>query len=491
MILEPPLPPPGELSSEHSSVCWFMADPNAGAKLEGSGIGLDIFDPGFDFQQMGRNGGDGSLIPMIPLPPSNFPYFTGFTNSSFKAPTFANSTFINNQNPHENFMPQTYLGAIPMQLPNEAAWQQQAVIDPLFKAAKLLESGNTISAHRILARLNHQLPSPSGKPFLRTAFYFKEALLAISNGSSEQCSFSLGSPLDVLLKLSAYKAFAEISPVLLFTSFTSTQIILEELAGANVIHVIDFDVGVGSHWPALIQELSERRSAVTGAPLQLRITAFVSVASHHQVELHLIHENLNHFAADLNVPFELNFLPFESFDPASIIFSCSPSDVAIAVNFAFGFCHHHLSTQSLLFLIKQLSPKILISVNLGYDRGDISFSHHVLHSFQSTTVLLDSIEASGVSPEITDRIERYMLRPRIVNSLLGRYKTGEKLLPWRTFFTSAGFVPLQFSNFAESQADCLLKKAQVRGFEVEKCEAALMLSWKQQEIAVVSAWRCQ
>lgn len=485
VLLEPP-PPPAELSSEHSFLRWFMADSNAGTKLESSGIGLDLLDSGFGFQHMGGIGGDTSLIPMVPFPPSNFPPFSGFTNNSFKTPAFLNSTFINNQNPHENYMPQAYVGAcsMPIQLPNEAA-----LIDLLFKASELVESGNTVSAHRILARLNHQLPSPSGKPLIRSAFYLKESLLAISNGDGVQNSFPLASPLDVLLKLSAYKAFAEISPVLQFTSFTSTQVILEELAGSN-IHIIDFDVGVGSHWPALIQELSERRSAVTGVPLQLRITAFVSMASHNQLELHLIQENLTYFAANLNVPFELNFLPLESFDPAAILCTSSHSGEAIAVNFAFGFCNHHLSTHTLLLLIKQLSPKILISVNLGYDRGDISFPHHILHSYQSSAVLLDSIEASGVSSEITDRIERYLLRPRIERSVLGRYRTGEKFLPWRMHFTSAGFLPMQFSNFAETQADCLMKKSQVQGFEVEMRQAALVLSWQQGEIAVISAWRC-
>ncbi|KAI0529156.1 hypothetical protein KFK09_001703 [Dendrobium nobile] len=389
-------------------------------------------------------------------------------------------------------MPKTYLGAcaMPIEYPNESAWLQHAVIDLLFEAAELVESGNTIGAQRILARLNHQVPSPYGKPYIRSAFYIKEALLTISNRGGEQCGFRLASPLDILLKLSAYKAFAEISPVLKFISFSSTQLILEELAGANIIHIIDFDVGVGSQWPALIHELSERRSAVTGVPLQLRITAFFSISSHHQLELHLIQENLNFFAANLNVPFELNFLPIESFDPAAIISSSSHSGEAIAVNFAFGFCSPHISTHALLLLIKQLSPKILISANLGYDRGDLSFSHHVLHSFQSSTVLLDSIEASGVSPEITDRIERYLLRPTIESSIFGRYRTREKFLPWRKLVTSAGFVPMQFSNFTKTLADCLLKKSQVWGFEVEKRQAAMMLSWQQREIAVVSAWKC-
>ncbi|PKU84761.1 Scarecrow-like protein 6 [Dendrobium catenatum] len=413
MLLEPPAIETAKLRSLHSFSRWFMVDSNAGARLEGTGIGLEILDPEFSFQHIGGMRGDGSIIPVVPDTPSNLLSNSGFTNNCLKAPAFANSNFIINQNPHENYMPKTYLGAcaMPIEYPNESAWLQHAVIDLLFEAAELVESGNNISAQRILARLNHQVPPPYGKPYIRSAFYIKEALLTILNRGGEQCGFRLASPLDILLKLSAYKAFAEISPILKFISFSSTELILEELAGANIIHIIDFDVGVGSQWPALLQELSERRSAVTGVPLQLRITAFFSMSSHHQLELHLIQENLNFFAANLNVPFELNYLPIESFDPAAIISSSSHSGEVIAVNFAFGFCSHHISTHALLLLIKQLSPKILISANLGYDWGDLSFSHHVLHSFQSSAVLLDSIEESGVSPEITDRIEGYLLRP--------------------------------------------------------------------------------
>ncbi|KAK8947532.1 Scarecrow-like protein 6 [Platanthera guangdongensis] len=475
MFLDPPPLP----DSDHSFVRWLMPDFTSGARLDAGEMGLQIADPGF------------VLDPMFHPPPSNFSPVSGFPNISLKPPLFANSFLA-----HDNYMPPVNLGgggaaAMAFEVPNEPPWQQQALVDQLFKAAELVESGNTISAHRILARLNHHLPSPSGKPLNRSAFYFKEALLAVvSSGGGDRRLCPIATPLDIPLKLSAYKAFTEISPVLQFTSFTSAQAILEELASASGIHVVDFDVGIGSHWPAFIQELSQRPSAATGVPLPLRITAFVLTASYHPLELHLIQENLAHFAANLNVLFELNFLPLESFDPAAILSSSMSSGEAIAVNFSVSCGNRHLQTQTLLHMIKQLSPVIVISLNLGCERSDLSFSHHFLHSFQSTTVLLDSIEASGVPPEIADKIERYLLRPRIESSVQARHRArDQKLLPWKALFTSAGFVPVQFSNFAETQADCLLKKAQVRGFQVEKRQASLVLSWQQGEIALVSAWR--
>ncbi|PKA66293.1 Scarecrow-like protein 6 [Apostasia shenzhenica] len=352
-------------------------------------------------------------------------------------------------------------------------------VDQLFKAAEQIEAGDTISAHRILARLNQQLPAPSGKPLIRSAFFFKEALSSIAT------------PIDVLLKLSAYKAFAEISPVLQFTNFTTTQSILEELtAGANSIHIIDFDLGVGSHWSALIQELSQRRSAAMTVAPKLRITAFTSLGSHHPLELHLIQENLTHFAANLNLPLELHFLPLESFDPVAILSTSSNSAENIAVILPVSLFSYHPLAKTVLSLIKQLSPKIMISVEHGCSRNDLPFSQHFFHAFQSHTLLLESIEASGINPEIAEKIERYLLQPRIESSVLGRYQAGVKLLPWRMLLASAGFVPVKFSNFAETMAECLIKRALVRGFRVSKNQSSLLLSWQQGDIASVSAWRC-
>lgn len=504
LFLDPPPPPPPMDGSEHSFVRWFMPDFNSGARIEVGGMGVQIVDPRFGLAPMAGIGGDGPLIHMLPPSPNFSPYYA-FADSSLKPQPSPNPTFLKNENQQvpsspnhsyshlDNSMPQPNLdpNPIPFQLPNGALWQQQSVVDQLFEAAGLVESGNTKSAQRILARLNHQLPSPFGKPLIRSAFYFKEALLAVSTGSRDQCRCPIPTLLDIPLKLSAYKAFAEISPVLQFTSFTSTQAILEELSGASSIHVIDFDVGIGSHWPALIQELSQRPSAITGAPLSLRITAFVSMSSYHPLELRLIQDNLAHFAANLNAPFELNFLPLESFDPVAISSSAQPSGEAIAVNLTNCFGNHHLSTQVLLRLIKQLSPKIVVSANLCFERFDFSFSRHFLHSLQSTAILLESIEASGAPPETVDKIERYLLRHRIECSVNGYYQTGANPLPWGTLLASVGFVPIQFSNFAESQADCLLKKVQVRGFQVEKRHSSLMLSWQLGEIALVSAWRCR
>ncbi|MBJ7883247.1 GRAS family protein, partial [Gelidibacter salicanalis] len=100
---------------------------------------------------------------------------------------------------------------------------------------------------------------------------------------------SVTTPLDVALKLAAYKSFSDLSPVLQFANFTATQALLDEIGGTatSCIHVIDFDLGVGGQWASFLQELAHRRAAGGVTLPLLKLTAFVSTASHHPLELHL------------------------------------------------------------------------------------------------------------------------------------------------------------------------------------------------------------
>ncbi|KAJ6804355.1 scarecrow-like protein 6 [Iris pallida] len=364
--------------------------------------------------------------------------------------------------------------------------QQALVVDQLLKAAELVETSAPLGAREILARLNHQLPaSPHGlNPLLRSAVYFKESLLHLLSTRSSN-STPISNPWDVVLKLSACKAFSEASPFLNFANFTCTQTLLEQLADADRIHIVDFDIGVGGHWSSFMLELAHRRSPAT--PF-LKITAFVSPSSLHPLELHLTRQSLSYFAAEHNIPFELNILSIESFDPNELLAASSPAE-AVAVNLPVG-CHYGVPFPTLLRLVKQLAPKVVVSVERGCDRSDLSFTHSFLHCFQSCMVLLDSIDAAGTCSDVAGKIERFLVQPWVEGVLTGRHRAVEKMHPWRMLLSSVGFVPVQFSNFTEAQAECLLRTVQVRGFHVEKRQASLFLYWQRGELGSVSAWRC-
>ncbi|KAF6173694.1 hypothetical protein GIB67_021790 [Kingdonia uniflora] len=364
--------------------------------------------------------------------------------------------------------------------------QQQALMDQLFKAAEMVEVGNSVHARAILARLNHQL-SPIGKPLQRAAFYFKEALLLLTNNNNNNPVTypPRFSDTEALLKYSSYNALSEISPIAQFANFTCNQAFLEALEVYRHIHIIDFDIGVGEQWASFIQEIASR---IGGSP-SLRITAITSPLSHdHPAELDIARESLVNFANELGISFEIKFVNLDSFDPTSWSLALDVLESeAVAVNIPVGFSMNY---PSMLRLMKQLLPKIVVSVDRGCERYDLTFSHHFLNSLQTYSILLDSLDAVNVNPDTVNKIERFFLQRQIESSLLGRHQVPEKMPPWRTLFSSAGFSTLNCSNYTETQAEYMVKKLQVRGFHVDKRQNSLVLCWQRRELLSVTAWSC-
>lgn len=296
----------------------------------------------------------------------------------------------------------------------------------------------------------------------------------------------------MVLKLGAYKAFSEASPVLPFAHLTCVQAVLDELGDRGCVHVLDFDIGMGEQWASLMQELASSSQRRTSAAAALKVTALVSPATHHPLELQLIHENLSNFAAELGVPFQFTFFSLDAVDPAELL-AIAGGD-AIAVHLPVGSVHA-AAVPSVLHLVRRLGAKLVISVDRSCDRGggELPFATHLFQALQSCMFLLESLDAMGTDPDVASKIERFLIQPKIESCVTRRHRAvtaGDKMLPWRTMFASAGFVPVQISNFAEAQADSLLKKVPVRGFRVEKRGGSLLLHWQRAELVSVSAWRC-
>ncbi|KAL8142225.1 hypothetical protein V2J09_015257 [Rumex salicifolius] len=379
---------------------------------------------------------------------------------------------------------------------DEVMIQQQAIVDQLLKAAELTETGNTILAQEILARLNHQL-SPIGKPFFRAAFYFKEALRLLlmntnngssNNGNTSSSSSATASPFNLFFKIGAYKSFSEISPLVQFANFTCNQAVLESLEGFDQIRIVDFDIGYGGQWASLMQELAIRKA---GSP-SLKITAFASPATHDQLELSLTRENLTHFAQEINMSFDFEIINIDCLNSSSswpLPFHVAESE-AIAVNLPVTSLSNGLvSPTMILRFMKQLSPKIVVSVDRGCDRNDLPFTHHIHQAFQSYLSLLESLDAVNINPDALQKIETFLVRPGIEKLILGRHSANEKTPHWKTQFLTAGFSPVNFSNFTECQAEWLLKRTLARGFHVEKRQSSLVLYFQRKELISASAWR--
>ncbi|OIW19025.1 hypothetical protein TanjilG_10586 [Lupinus angustifolius] len=362
---------------------------------------------------------------------------------------------------------------------------QQNIFDQLYKIAELIEAGNPVLAQGILARLNQHL-SPVGKSFQRATFYMKEALqLLLNTNIHSSIAFS---PINFIFKIGAYKSFSEISPVLQFVNFTCNQALVEALERFDRIHIIDFDIGFGEQWSSFMQELALRNNGATS----LKVTAIVSPSTCDDNELNFIRQNLNQYAKDINMSFELNVLSIESLNsPSCPLASQFFDNEAVAVNLPLScFVNYPSLVPSVLHFVKQLRPKVVVTLDRNCDRIDVPFSTNIVHALQYYSALLESLDAVNVSSGVLQIIERHFIQPAIKKIVFSHQRSHEKLPPWRNLFLQTGFSPITFSNFAEAQAECLVQRAPVRGFEVERRHSSLVLCWLQKELISVSTWSC-
>ncbi|KAH7566442.1 hypothetical protein JRO89_XS08G0162900 [Xanthoceras sorbifolium] len=368
------------------------------------------------------------------------------------------------------------------------------LVDELIRAADCVDSNELSLAQMILARLNQRLRAPVGKPLQRAAFFFKEALNSVVYGLTRPTRLSSWS--DIVQSIRAYKAFSGISPIPMFTHFTSNQALLESLdrdgsSSSSLIHIIDFDIGFGGQYASLMREIAEKAESCKMNPTSLRITAVVP--DEYASETRLIKDNLIHFAQELKIRFHIDFVLVRIFELSSfkaVKFMEGEKTAVVLSPTIFRRLGSTNNAVAFVSDIRFLSPSVVVFVDSegSAESGATgSFKRNFVNSLEHYSMMFESLDAAIGGGDWPRKIEMSLLRPRILAAVEG---AGRRVAPWREVFSGAGLRPVKLSQFADFQAECLLGKVQVGGFQVAKRQAELVLCWHQWALVATSAWSC-
>ncbi|XVF15721.1 hypothetical protein REPUB_Repub09cG0180000 [Reevesia pubescens] len=357
-------------------------------------------------------------------------------------------------------------------------------IEELIRAADCFDTHELQLAQVILARLNQRLRSPSGKPLQRAAFYFKEALQSLLTGSTRPTRLSSWS--DIVQTIKAYKAFSGINPIPMFNHFTTNQALLETLDGsAPLIHIIDFDIGLGGQYASLMREIAEKNDRSCKF---IRITAVVP--EEYAIETRLIKDNLFQFAQDLKLRFQIEFVLVRTFEMLSFkAFKFIDGEKTAVLLSPSIFRCLNLNVSAFLSDLRRVNPSVVVFVDseVWMESGTTSFRKNFVNCLEFYTLMFESLDAAVAGGEWLRKIETLLLRPRILAAVEA---TARRLAaPWRDLFAGAGMRAVHLSQFADFQAECLLEKVQVRGFHAAKRQAELLLCWHESPLSATSAWR--
>ncbi|KAK9066899.1 hypothetical protein SSX86_014223 [Deinandra increscens subsp. villosa] len=362
-------------------------------------------------------------------------------------------------------------------------------MDDLILLAECCETQSFQLAHVTLARLNQRLRSPTGKAVERAAFYFKEAIQSLLTGSTR--SSQTCTSYEIVQAIKAYRTFSIVSPIPLFSSFTANQAILDAVDGAMDVHVIDFDIGLGGQWASFLKAVAEKAEARQVNSPAVRITAVVP--EEYEQESRLIRDNLLQFSSDLNLRFEIDFVSIRAFEYISFkaIKFMNEEKVAVLLTptifrrVGSGFVDD----------LRRVSPSVVVYVDSELNGcGSTLFRQTVIDGMKLYTTILESLEAANVvggmgagGGDWIRSIEMFMLLPKIMASVeyAGRHVTS-----WREALGRAGMKAVGLSQFADIQAESLVKGVQVRGFHVAKQGAEMMLCWHDRPLVATSVWTC-
>ncbi|CAA6657556.1 unnamed protein product [Spirodela intermedia] len=371
----------------------------------------------------------------------------------------------------------------------------------LVQLIRAAQAGDTGAAHSTLSAA-----AGGGRPVQRVACYFREALQSLLSHEHHTIGETLVSPVEMVHKITAYKAFSDLSPVLHFASFTANQTVLEAMDRSRSIHLIDFDVGLGGQWSSFMHEVAERCRAAAAPPPSIRITA---VFREESLETRLSAENLRDFARGLGLEFSTEFLRVGSMgtphwglaarrrrrhrrqlnprllppirEHARDRSAASPFHLPFVPS---GGCvrRHRVLMPLFLFRLPRAAacPSAVLPQVLCGRSGELV----------GVSRLLDSAAAAvGLGDDQVCRIERFLVKPRVLASLALSLNFGGTP-PWREMFEAAGMKPIPFSVFTESQAELLTRRSPVAGFQVERRDWSMVLGWRGKDLASTSAWRC-
>lgn len=236
------------------------------------------------------------------------------------------------------------------------------------------------------------------------------------------------------------------------TQFAGVQAILDAVASAERIHLIDLRIKYGSHWTIIMQALADRHKC----PVELlKITAVGTSKK----RLEETGKWLSSFAENMNLPFLFRTILLDLKDLREDCFEVGPGEVVAVFSdqrlWSLLPWPNHL--ESLLLKIKKLKPKVMVVIEAEANTYLPNFMDRFNETLSFCSSVFDCLDACmDKDNEFRSLSEGGYLRKMIHNIIT---KEGEERIhrhqgikQWREIFTKFNIVEAELSQSSLYQA---------------------------------------
>lgn len=354
-------------------------------------------------------------------------------------------------------------------------------------------------ASRLLSRCEW-IASERSNPVQRIVYYFAEALreridratgrFMPKEAKAEKNEIYHGLGTNIV-SVSSY----EYLPLVQAVQFTGIQAVVENVASASKIHIIDLQIRSGVQWSGLMQALAERERRVE----ILKITSVAAAApvllGNQNIEE--CGKRLETVAASFRLPFSFNVVYVDDMKNIDQEMFKIGSDETLAV-----YCPFVLRTlvsrpsclENLMRVMKNLNPAIMVVMEVEANHNSPSFVSRFIEALFFYSAYFDSLDTCMEKEvELRKGIESMFCKGiRNIVAMEGeeRIARSVKMEVWSAFFERFRMVELGFSDSSLYQANLVIKQFPCARFcTLERIGKSVIVGWKGTPINSVSAWK--
>lgn len=343
------------------------------------------------------------------------------------------------------------------------------------------------------------LSSSIGNPVQRIVFYFSAALREKIHRETGRISSkvleekqSLKTDEMTISPCTTKLAFHIELPFSQLVQFAGIQAIIENVADAKKVHVIDFSIRNGIQWTILMQALASRSEC----PLELlKITSLGTIPKH---LMENTGKRLSSFAQTMNIPFSFKAVSVSDMaDLKEDLFVLDPDET---LAFHSKFCLWNMivephKLETLMRVIRKMNPCVMVVAEVEANHNSPVFVNRYIEALFYYGVYFDCFETFMKRDDENRKVIESLffdqgIRIIVAAEGMERKTRHVKIDVWRAFFARFGLKEAELSRSSMYQAELVVKNFSYGSYcTLDMNGKCMLVGWKGTPLLSLSVWK--